>query len=314
MITINGRDYKLIDAHFHIWNRMHGFRFKDVPSEPIGSGRVRVGTREYQFMAPSFTETTSPLEALEVEMDNCGVDKGVLLQTPCYGEQIDYVARAMKKWPGRFATTALANPCYGKDRFIQEADRAIQQENCRGIKFEMPDTPFEADAAEYQYIFEYIQEHGLFCMVDMGWGQGKFDYPIQAYEKTVKKYRDLTFVFPHLGVSRLWDPAEDPNFETLKRTLALMELNDNVWFDCAGIPMLTGEYEEYPYSIGNAALKVVHKQIGVHHLMFGTDYPGSTPYCTYKQSIDHIVRHCHFFRENEWTLFLSKNAEKLWFS
>lgn len=102
MITINGRDYKLIDAHFHIWNRMHGFRFKDVPSEPIGSGRVRVGTREYQFMAPSFTETTSPLEALEVEMDNCGVDKGVLLQTPCYGEQIDYVARAMKKWARPF--------------------------------------------------------------------------------------------------------------------------------------------------------------------------------------------------------------------
>ncbi|MBQ8986258.1 MAG: amidohydrolase family protein [Lachnospiraceae bacterium] len=53
--------------------------------------------------------------------------------------------------------------------------------------------------------------------------------------------------------------------------------------------------------------------IGVHHLMFGTDYPGSTPFCTYKQSIDHIVRHCDFFTDSELVLFLSENAEYLWF-
>lgn len=63
----------------------------------------------------------------------------------------------------------------------------------------MPDTPFEADAAEYQYIFEYIQEHGLFCMVDMGWGQGKFDYPIQAYEKTGEKISGSNLCFSTFG-------------------------------------------------------------------------------------------------------------------
>lgn len=314
MLDIGTKKIPLIDAHCHIWQKIHGFRFKDVPMVPIGNGRVQVGEKTIQFMAPQFLDSSSPLSVLETEFENTGVDKACLLQTPCYGNQIDYVAAAIEKWPDRFMTTGCANPCYGKERFLQEAEIAVKQKNCKALKFEMPDTPFVADDPENAYIFEFILDHGLYCMVDLGWGKGAFDYPIEAYEKVVKRYKDLTFIFPHLGVSHLWDPDEYKNFEHLKRTLGLMDLNPNVWFDMAGLPMLTGEFEEYPYPLANTALKFVKDTVGMDHIMFGTDYPGSTPFCTYKQSIDEIAIHCSsFLTESDKEKLFYQNAEQLWF-
>ncbi len=315
MLDIGTKKIPLIDAHCHIWERMHGFRFKDVPMEPIGNGRVRVGEKVIQFMAAQFLDSSSPLSVLETELENTGVDKACLLQTPCYGDQSAYVAAAIEKWPDRFVTTGCANPCYGKERFLREAQAVLTQKRCRAIKFEMPDTPFVADDPDNAYIFEFILEHGLYCMVDMGWGKGPFDYPIEAFEKVVKRYKDLTFVFPHLGVSRLWDPAEYTHFESLKRTLGLMDLNPNVWFDIGGLPMLTGGFEEYPYPMANSAFKCVKETVGMEHIMFGTDYPGSTPYCTYQQSIDEIAIHCaDFLTEADKEKLFYQNAEALWFA
>ncbi|TAH68483.1 MAG: amidohydrolase [Anaerolineaceae bacterium] len=313
MLKIDSEEMLFIDAHCHVWNDLKGQRFGGTPMTAIGSGRVMVGEKKIQFMSAAFADSMSPIEVLEVEMENLGIDKGVLLETPCYGPQYEYVGEIIRKSPDKYVTTGLAYPTNGKERFIEEADEAIKQTNCKAIKFEMPDTPFVLDDPDNAYIFEYLLSHDMYCMIDMGWHDGEYDYPIKALENVVKRYQDLTFILPHMGVSRLWDPKEYENFENLKRTIGLLDLNENIWFDTAGLPMLSGRFEEYPYPKANSAFKLMYDMIGVHHVMFGTDYPGSTAFCTYKQSVDQFVKHCDFLTLEDKKKFFGLNADELWF-
>ena len=43
MIHVRGKDMLFIEAHGHVWEKLHGRRFDTETVVPVGNGRVRIG-------------------------------------------------------------------------------------------------------------------------------------------------------------------------------------------------------------------------------------------------------------------------------
>ncbi len=170
MIKINSKEVLFIDAHCHVFDQIHGIRLGDTPTLSADYGRVKVGDRLDQIMAPSYVDTSSPIEVLEIEFERSGVDKAVLPAGPAFGPQYKLHDEIIKKNPGKYVTCGLACPTRGKEQFLREATESLIDHNYPALKFEMPDTPFVVDAKENAYIFEFLLEHDKFIMIDLGWG------------------------------------------------------------------------------------------------------------------------------------------------
>lgn len=313
MIRIGSTEIPLIDAHTHVFPKIEGIRFKDKPTRSTSCGKITIGGESKQFIGPAYRDSTSPLDVFETIMELTGVDKAVFPQTPCYGPEYDYMDEIMREHPGKYSTIGLAFPCDGKERFMREAVEALDERGYLGLKFEMPDTPFVTDDPQNAYVFETLAERDKYCMIDLGWGQGEWDFPIDMITNTVKQYKDLTFIFPHLGISHLWDIGEYESFENLKRTLDLLSYNDNVWFDISGINFIARAFDDYPHPYCRKALAYVKQVIGMDHVMWGTDYPCLTLYDTYQHALDYVLKYCDFLTEEDKTKLFWKNADHLWF-
>ena len=46
MIHVRGKDMLFIEAHGHVWEKLHGRRFDTETVVPVGNGRVRIGDEE----------------------------------------------------------------------------------------------------------------------------------------------------------------------------------------------------------------------------------------------------------------------------
>ena len=314
MIKLRGKNMLFIEAHTHVWDRLHGRRFDTAANEPLTCGKTLIGGKVEQFLPPEFEDCRSSIEVLHAYEEYLGFDKAVLLQTPCYGEQYDYINEIMAQNPGRYATVGVPNP-QDRKSYMETAKLCLGEYKYKGLKFECPDIPFDMLAKENAFVFETIQNYNAYCMIDLGWGNGKYDYPIDEIKEVVRRYPDLKFIFPHLGISRLWDPKELQSFNSLKKTLSMLEDNQNIWFDISGIPILVSRAgDEYPFpSIGNA-LKVVKEYGAIDRLMWGSDYPTVLFACTYQQHIDLVTRHCDFLTDDELEDIMGRTAEKVWFS
>lgn len=91
MIHTRGKDMLFIEAHGHCWNELHGRRFDTKKLLPLDYGKVSIGGEEMQFVLPENRDSRVTFEVLEAYQNLLGFDKVVILQTPCYGEQYEYI-------------------------------------------------------------------------------------------------------------------------------------------------------------------------------------------------------------------------------
>jgi predicted TIM-barrel fold metal-dependent hydrolase len=314
MNTFAGKSILTIDAHTHVFEKVKGFRFGGVPVMPLCAGKVKVGDEIIEFADPAFNDLSSRIEVYMAHMEKNGIDKAVLLQTPCYGPQYDYIDEIRKRNPHKFQTVGLADP-RDKEKYITAVKHVVRERGYFGIKFEIPDTPFDMDAKEYEYVWETIIDNDTFIIIDLGWNNGPYDFLIDKMTTVVKRYPDMKIVLPHLGVSHFWDPNERPDYPGLRKTLALVQYSkENLWFDVAGIPMLMRKFAEYPYPQALEILRLVQKTIGLNHVMWGTDYPCVTEPCTYRQALTMYLNYCDFLSGDEVAKFFGETADALYFS
>ena len=316
MIKIGDREHKVIDAHAHFWNHFNGTRLGGIKLEPLGWGMVREADKEYRFLAPEYADNQVPAEIFLAYMNETGIDKGVILQNPCYGDQSDYIKEVMDKNPGRFVALGLIDP-RDKEGVVKRMDVYVKQYGFKGFKIEVPDVPFILDAEEYDFLWKKVVDLGVICAFDLGWRDGPFDYNIDRLENVMRRYPTMRTVLCHLGISRLWDVKQAYPFPYLQRTLSLLDINkDNLYFDFSGlIDTETGfGYPEYPYVRTLSFLKATKEAWGVDRLMWGSDAPMIMRYCTYPQTLYCFTKHCDWLSPAEFEKILYSNAQHFYFN
>lgn len=301
---------RIVDAHMHVWPALCGTRQGSIVTRGDRYGKVRrVGDKVERWLPPSFVDTVpSPEIALEY-MSIAGVDKAVLLQAPCYGDHNEYIAEVAKAHSDTFAGIAIVDPRQ-PDKGVGALEKAIRQYGLSGVKFELPDWPFHPDHDEYRPLWDRIIDMDIPVVMDLGWGEGEYDFQLESVRRLVTKHPRLRLVLAHLGVSRLWDPHEDEPFPTLRQTLELADISDNVMFELAGLPALCSE-DEYPYPRAQRAIKTAYERVGGRRLIWGSDFPTILIPCTYLQSLNLVRRQCSdFVSEQDMALILGGNAER----
>ncbi len=312
MIELLGEQFAVVDAHVHVWNKFAGTRFGDTPIEPLGFGMVRQAGREYRFLPPEYHDNQAPIEILLAHMETTGVDKAVILQNPCYGDQRDYVRSICQKYPGRFVSLGMIDP-RNHDEVRRQMDILMKEYRFAGFKIEVPDVPFPMDDPAYDFLWKKIVDMDAVVTLDLGWNDTPMDFNIDRLTRVVQKYPAMRTVLAHLGVSRLWDFAQKPPYPHLQKTLDLLDINrDNLYLDFSGLQTCEPTLE-YPYARCLDILKTTVNRCGVDRLMWGSDAPMILRTCTFRQTLTCFTSHVDFLDKAQWRKVLSENAEKVYF-
>lgn len=69
----------IIDAHMHIWNKLHGTIAQDTPLTAVGNGMVKIGADQMLGMPAYMHDCTARAEYFVAEMNAAGVDMGIVV-------------------------------------------------------------------------------------------------------------------------------------------------------------------------------------------------------------------------------------------
>jgi predicted TIM-barrel fold metal-dependent hydrolase len=311
MIEMNGKKFAVVDAHTHIWNQFGGTRFGTTATEPLGFGMVKQGTEVFRMLPPEYHDHQVPVEILLGYMDTNGVDKAVILQNPCYGDNRDYIRGVCEKYPGKFVSVGIIDPRQRAEVACQ-MDILYNEYKFEGFKMEVPDVPFKMADPDYEFLWKKITDMGALVVLDLGWGTGPYDFNIEDFTAVMRKFPSMRTVLCHLGVSRLWDFSQPSPYLFLQKTLDLLDINrDNLMFDFSGLQTCEPSLE-YPFARCLDIVRTALKRCGPDKLMWGSDAPMILRHCTYKQTLTCFTKYISL-ADSDWKKILADNAEKVYF-
>jgi predicted TIM-barrel fold metal-dependent hydrolase len=306
-----------IDAHVHIVPThllgKYDQRF-GVTVEPYGVKRFNDGSI-YQFMPDYMPDSSFAADTLIKSMDNHGIERAVILQSPCFNLNDD-VIQAVHNHPDRFKGSMIIEP---SDETCIEEIEYFRKQGLTVMKFEMsaglgythpnmyPDMKF--DSQLFEKIWAKAEELRITVTIDPG-PVGGTGYQVERLDRMIRRFSALRFVFCHLGF-----PFHDMhnNAERYQRWRDMTALADypNVWFDVSALPALFAE-EGYPFG---AAMRILHEFIaarGNDKPIWGSDVPGTLCYGTYGQLAAAFEGSLEFTEEQKDRMF-SLNAQQAYF-
>lgn len=85
----------------------------------------------------------------------------------------------------------------------------------------------------------------------------------------------------------------------------------NIHLKVAGLPYCASRPWDYPWPDVLAVLAEIYDAYGPRRLCWGSDFPASTRYCTFRQSIEVLRTHCPFIAAAELELILGGTLREL---
>jgi predicted TIM-barrel fold metal-dependent hydrolase len=122
----------------------------------------------------------------------------------------------------------------------------------------------------------------------------------------MERFETMRVVVMHLGGSNLLDTNQRAPFPDLQKTLTLGKYQ-NLWFELASIVHMSGD-EEYPFPRVQEIVRIAFETVGPKKLIWGSDFPTALDICTYRQTLNLIVRQCEFISEEDMVSILGRNA------
>lgn len=270
-----------------------------------------------QYMPVTMRRLEAPPEMLLAHMTSAGVDHCVLHAAMAYGVMNDYNALAQRQHPGRFTglfhvDEALADT----PRWLAEVERARAGLGLRGIYYQLDnfsryDFRWTFDDARYAPFWERLAALGVVVFFDAGAIPG---YDRASYVANMARLDGLMARFPALrwllvmgppvgffaGGGR-WDfpPEVDRVYRHDGMRLEVM------------FPITWGGVWDYPYPEAQALIRDLRDRYGAEKLVWGSDMPNVQRFCTYRQCLDYVRRHCDFLTGREKDLILGENLRTL---
>ena len=128
-----------------------------------------------------------------------------------------------------------------------------------------------------------------------------------ALDRLMQRYPATRFVLvmgppvAHFAGSGKWDfPPEV--LAAYKRDNLLIEIM---------FPITWGGVWEYPYPEAQELIRQMRDLFGASKLVWGSDMPNLERFCTYRQCVDYVRKHCPFLTASEKDAVLGGNAAQL---
>lgn len=266
-----------------------------------------------QFYPPDLENIEATPDRMVAEMNVAGVDAAVLQSDHVYGARINtYYAEAMQRFPGRFIPLAqIREPEANTPDELESLERAVLVQGCKGLYFSVELFAFDGyvdhiDDTKFEPLWDMVRklEIPLFWYLDPRKQDrvASFMSCIAEANRWAEAHPDIPAVLTHgpvpaaiiheIGIpDEVWALLQRPNMH--------VEM------------LMQAKFPEYPFPEGQEMLKQFCVRVGIEKLMWGSDMPYGSMWCTYKQAVDYVRLHCDFLSQAEKDLFLGGNVARL---
>lgn len=302
------------------------------PDDGTWSGLTDVGFRAGRFGQLAFTwegddyyvqylpvgmqELACPPELMLAQMTVAGVDHCVLQAGGGYGAVNDYNAFAQRQHPGRF--TGLLNvdeATADRDETLAEVDRAVDALGLRGLyyaqDFSRHGYARNVDHADFRPFWDKIVTRGLPVFIELSstptYDCAGYLRNLAALDALLARYpahRFLLAMGPPVGYFGMSGQWEFPD------AAAAAYRRENLQIEVM-FPISWGGVWDYPYPEAQQLIRGMRDHFGASKLVWGSDMPNVERFCTYRQCVDYVRRHCPFLSADEKDLVLGGNVAEM---
>lgn len=283
----------IIDAHSHLWQKQNTiWNGKEIRTTQ--NGRSLFLGEEVQMLPPFMIDGVNSAEVFLSNMDYAQVSAAIVVQEMIDGIQNDYLEKVATDYPNRFVVCGMCD--FLKDGFLNEAKKLIEK-GFHGIaipghRLLLDQQRVYLNSTEMMEMFKLMEKNHVFLSITLADG----DLQVEELREVIQECPNLRIAIGHFGMPTI------PRWEEQIK-LARYE---NVMIESGGITWLYNS-EFYPFPSAINAIKQAADLVGIHKLMWGSDYPRTITAITYKMSYDFIIK-SKVLSEKEKQLFLGENA------
>lgn len=290
-------DYKIIDAHSHLWLRQDT-SWNGMPVRTLKNGRSFFLTEEVQMVPPFMIDGVNSAEVFLSNMNYAQVGGAVVVQEFIDGIQNDYLAKVKSNYPERFFVFGMCD--YFKPGFYDTAasliDSGFKGIAIPGHRLILSDGRVNLNSPEMMKMFHLMEDKGVILSLCLA----ENNLQNSEIKEVIEECPRLKIAIGHFGM------VTAPGWEDQIK----LALNDNVMIESGGITWLFNK-EFYPFNGAVRAIREAIDMVGADKLMWGSDYPRTITAITYKMSYDFILK-TNDLTDREKRLFLGENAEKFY--
>ena len=292
-------DFKIIDAHSHLWLRqdteVNGLPIRTLPGN--GSRSEFMG-EERQMLPPFMIDGKNSAEVFLSNMDYAQVSAAVVTQEFIDGIQNDYLWEVSQRYPDRFFVCGMCE--FRRPGFLLQAqeliDKGFKAIKIPGHRLFLPEGRVMLNSPEMMQMFHLMESHGILLSIDMAEG----DTQVGEMKEVIAECPKLRVAIGHFGMV-----TTEGWLEQIK-----LARHPGVMIESGGITWLFNS-EFYPFPGAIRAIKEAADLVGMDKLMWGSDYPRTITAITYRMSYDFILKSSELSHE-EKALFLGRNAERFY--
>ena len=283
----------IIDAHIHLWNRLHGEDL-GIDRQALSWGLAREGERIYYAAPPSFQDSLSTYERALAYMDWLGIDRAVVLQEFMDGKQDDYLAQVRRLASKRFSCLALFDARYLQEP-MEAFNHAVNELKLQGFLVKTPQPFPELNLAQLMPFWRACAEQRLPVVLKDG-------APAEV-ERLLRAVPQIKIVLSHFaGCSG----AESD----YRRRLELAAAWQNVTIDAGALTY----QQNYPFVQAQERLHQALEVVSADKIAWGSDYPRPQLHAdnSYKQQLAFIQEECRFLSAEQREKLLCGTALKVY--
>jgi len=255
----------IVDSHCHAW-------------------------RTWPYEPPVPDPTSRPaVEQLLFEMDQCGVDRGVLVAARIEHnpDNNDYVAECVRRFPERLYQFAdvdcMWTPVYHKPGAADRLSSAVRAYGLRGFTHYV-----DADDDGEWFLGD---EGQAFVRVAADLNQiVSIHLPVrlQPVLRTVAAmFPSTPFLCHHMGYPVTVDGPSGPALRDIVTSASV----PNIHIKLSGFHYAAPVGWEYPHASSGFIVRALYEAFGPERLHWGSDYPVVRPFMTYRQAVEVIRTH-----------------------
>ena len=269
-----------------------------------------------QYMPVGMQELVCPPELLLAQMTNAAVDHCVLQAGGGYGAMNDYNAFAQHQYPGKFTGLLHVDEATAeREETLSEVDRAVDELGLRGLyyaqDFSRHGYARNVDHPDFRAFWDRIVARRLPVFIELSYtptyDRAGYLGNLHALDALLTRYpahRFLLVMGPpvaHFAASGRWEFPAD---------VLAAYMRDNLWLEVM-FPITWGGVWDYPYPEAQELIRGLRDRFGASKLCWGSDMPNVERFCTYRQCVDYVRKHCSFLSAGEKERILGGNTAAL---